>query len=63
MFNVLKREVIQEVIDAIELLCVEYDAKEEAKSMCGDDVTFEIGIGFGLRTALRKVRDIKEQYK
>jgi len=63
MFNGLKRQVIQEVINELELLCIEYDAQEEAKSMCGEDVTFEIGVGYGLRKARKAARNIQDKYK
>ena len=59
--NRLKREVIQEIIDELQSLCIEYDTKTDAKTAIGEDVTFEIGIGYGLRTVLKKVRDIEEQ--
>lgn len=63
MFNSLKREVIQEVIDELQCLCIEYDAKREVKSSLGEDVTLEIGTGSGLRKAIGRVYDLKDKYR
>lgn len=63
MFNRLKREVIQEVIDELQDLCIEYDSKREVKSSLNEDVTFEAGIGSGLRKAIGKAREVKSKYK
>lgn len=63
MFNGLKRQVIQEVINELELLCIEYDAKEAVKSGLGEDATFEIGTGYGLRKARKVARNIQDKYK
>lgn len=63
MFNGLKRQVIQEVVNELELLCIKYDVEEEVKSMCGEDVTFEIGVGYGLRKARKAACNIQDKYK
>jgi len=63
MFNGLKRQVIQEVINEIEFLCIKYDAEEKVKSEFGEDVTFEIGVGYGLRKARKVARNIQDKYK
>lgn len=63
MFNISKIKAIQEVIDELELLCIEYDAKEEVKSGCGEDVVFEIGVEYGLRLARKAARNIQDKYE
>ena len=63
MFNGLKRKVIQEVIDELKGLCVECDIKTEEKRESNEDATFESGIGYGLRKAIRKASDMKAKYK
>ena len=62
MFNGLKRQVIQEVINELQDLCIEHDAKIEVKNGSGEDVTFEAGIGSGLRQAIGRAYNIKNKY-
>ena len=63
MFNGLKRKAIQEVIDELKVMCIEYDIKIEEKRESNKDATFEAGVGSGLRKAIRKASDVKTKYK
>lgn len=63
MFNRLKRKIIQEVIDELKSLCIECDIKTEEKRELNEDATFEAGVGYGLRKAIRKASDMKTKYK
>ena len=63
MFNKLKREIIQEVINEFQDLCIKYDAEIGAKIELDKDVTFETGIGIGLRKAIGIAYDIKYKYR
>lgn len=67
MFKKLKgriiSDVINEIIDEFKNLCFEWDAKTEVKKELNEDVTFEVGVGSGLRKAIMKAYDIKQKYK
>ena len=62
MFNKLKKRVIREIICELIDLCDYYDAQAGAKSFVGQDNTFEVGIGVGIRKAKEKVFS-SPQYK
>ena len=51
------------MINELQDLCIEYDSKIEVKNGLGEDVTFEIGVGYGLRKARKAVRNIQDKYK
>ena len=63
MLNKLKRKIITEVINELQDLCNEYDAKLGVKVGLDEDVTYEAGVCSGIRKAIGKVYDIKSKYR
>lgn len=63
MLKKMKRKVLQEVINELRDFCKAWDFEIEVKQECGDNVTFELGVGSGLRRAIAVVCDMRDRYE
>lgn len=63
MLKKIKRKILQEVINELWDFCKAWDLEREVKQECGDNVTFELGVGAGLRRAIGLVCDMRDRYE